>query len=335
MSRAGKPEIGRGCGKIRAAWAAVVLSLSVLSATVSVTVPSPNQAGSAALEPQTEAEARVINYIRGHLEPGKPLLVTQLYNQVFTDPADRAALDKLYRAFFRIPLFVAHYQEKFGRPPTLETIAGQFDLHTPGAADVLLRVMQSDPRVPRFLTRDPKTGEITRIDIAMVRSDPQFGQALEHQITGWEGRPAPAFKLPGLEGGDLESSGFAGKAVLLYVWFTGCPPCLQETPQLVGLSHAFGAGRLEIIGANADRELGLAYADSVRRRYLTEHKVDFPVGHWTREADAAYGGISIFPTLFLIDRRGLIRGHWVGFVKGEELRNAVERVTSGGSPGGS
>lgn len=326
MSSRGKAESTFGLGKFRAGCAAVIFSLGVLPTTVS---PAGRQVASTALETQAEAEARVISYIGAHLEPGKPLLVTQLYNQVFTEPAERAALDKLYRAFFRIPLFVAQYQEKFGHPPTLRTITGQFDLHAPGAADVLLRVMQSDPRVPRFLTRDAKTGEITRVDTAMVRSDPRFGEALEHQIAGWEGKLAPAFKLPGLEGGNLDSSGFAGKTVLLYVWFTGCPPCLQETPQLVDLGHALGSGRLEIIGANADRELGLSYGDSVRRRYLTEHNVDFPVGHWTKEADTAYGGISIFPTLFLIDSRGLVRGHWVGFVKGQELRNAVGKVTSG------
>lgn len=312
----------KACGRS----AAVILSLALIAGARSA---AGQQSARSESGTPAEAEARVISYIGTHLEPGKPLLVTRLYNQVFTDPAERAALDKLYRAFFRIPLFVAQYQEKFGRPPTLQTISGQFDLHAPGAADVLLRVMQSDPRVPPFLSRDPRTGEITRVDTTLVRSDPDFGDALARQIGGWEGRPAPAFKLPGLGGGDVDLSGFAGKSVLLYVWFTGCPPCLEETPQLVDLGHAFNH-RLEIVGANADRVLGLSYGDSVRQRYLAEHKVDFPVGHWTKEADTAYGGISIFPTLFLIDSRGLIRGHWVGFVKGQELRNAVGRITSGG-----
>ena len=306
--------------------AAAMLGLAVMAAARSAAAQQPAAVDS---RTQAEAEARVITYIGEHLQPGRPLLVTQLYNQVFTEPAERAALDKLYRAFFRIPLFVAQYQQKFGRPPTLQTISGQFDLHAPGAADVLLRVMQSDPRVPPFLRRDPRTGEITHVDTAMVRSDPEFGEAIDHQIAGWVGKPAPAFKLPGLRGGDVDLSGFAGKSVLLYVWFTGCPPCLQETPQLVDLGHAFNH-HLEIIGANADRVLGLSYANSVRERYLAEHKVDFPVGHWTKEADAAYGGISIFPTLFLIDPRGLVRGQWVGFVRVQELRNAVGRITSGG-----
>ena len=276
-----------------------------------------------------QAEARVVAYVRDHVEPGKPLVVTELYNQVFTQPAERQALDKLYRAFFRIPLFVAQYQEKAGHPPSLKTISEQFDLHAPGAADVLLKVMESDPRVPKFLARDPNTGEITQVDVAAIRADPRFGQQLQHQLAGWEGRPAPPFTLPGLSAGNIDSASLAGKAVLLYVWFTGCPPCIQESPVLVEVNHQFGAKGLAIIGANADRVLGLSYTDAVRQRYLADHKIDFPVGHWTGEANTAYGGIAIFPTLFLIDSKGVVRDHWVGFVGAPELSEAVRKAISG------
>jgi thiol-disulfide isomerase/thioredoxin len=278
---------------------------------------------------EVQAEARVVNYIRDHLEPGKPLIVTDLYNGVFTQPAERQALDKLYRAFFRIPLFVAQYQEKFGHPPALKTVAEQFDLRAPGAADVLLRVMESDPRVPKFLTRDPATGEITKVDVAAIRADPRFGAQLRHQLAGWEGKPAPPFVLVGINGDKIDSATLGGKVVLLYVWFTGCPPCIQEAPVLAALNHQFSGKGLVIVGANADRILGLSYTDAARKRYLTEHKIEFPVGHWSGEANTAYGGISIFPTLFLIDSKGTVRGHWVGFTRASELSSAVEGVISG------
>jgi peroxiredoxin len=280
------------------------------------------------LTPATElqAETRVVDYIRDHLQPGQPLLVTELYNKVFTEPTERQALDKLYRAFFRIPLFVAQYQEEFGRPPTLSTVAEQFDLHAPGAADVLLRVMESDPRVPKYLTRDPKSGEIASVNVALIRSDPRFGQALEHQLAGWEGKPAPPFNLPGVNGANVDSAALAGKVTLLYVWFTGCPPCMKESPVLVGLDHEFKSKGLVVVGANADRILGLSYTDAVRQRYLTEHQITFPTGHWTGEANTAYGGVAIFPTLFLIDAKGVIQHQWVGFVNAEELRQAVGKV---------
>lgn len=272
---------------------------------------------------QSDAETRVLDYIREHLRPGEPLLVSELYGNVFTQADERQALNKLYNAFFRIPLFVAQYQEKLGHPPSLKIIAEQFDLRTPQAAEVLLRVMESDPRVPRFLTRDPKTGEVTSVDVGSVRGDSRFAQAVERQLGGWEGKPAPEFTLPGLDRADLDSQALRGKVALLYVWFTGCPPCMKETPELVQLDGEFAGRGVTLVAANADRLLGLSYDDAVRRRYLAEHQVKFPVTHWTKESDRAFGSIAIFPTLFLIDPKGVIIRHWVGYVSAEELRAAL------------
>ncbi len=286
-------------------------------------------AGSPPAYASADAEARVLDYIRTHLQPGQPLMVTDLYNRVFTQPDERQALNKLYNAFFRIPLFVANYQEKFKSPPSLAVIAEQFDLRSRADADVLLRVMESDPRVPHFLTRDPKTGEITQVDVEAIKADPNFGQALERQIGGWEGRPAPDFTLERLGGGDLHLAALQGKVLLLEVWFTGCPPCMQEAPVLASLDRELASRGLVIIGANDDRNLGLDYDDSVRQRYLQEHHISYPIVSWTKESDQAYGGISIFPTLFLVDRKGVIRGHWIGYVQLEPLRKAVLGVLSG------
>jgi thiol-disulfide isomerase/thioredoxin len=279
--------------------------------------------GSAVGLASSAAEVRVLEYIRTHLEPGQPLRITDLYNNVFTRPDERQALNKLYNAFFRIPLFVANYQEKFHSPPSLEAIAQQFDLPSSAAAGVLLQVMEADPRVPRFLTRDPRTGEINHVDVDAIKADPKFGQALSRQIGGWEGRPAPDVVLPRLGGGDLHVPDQQGKVLLLEVWFTGCPPCMEETPALAALDRELSGRGLEIVGANADRFLGLDYDDAVRKRYLEEHHVTYSIVHWTTDSDRAYGGISIFPTLFLINRKGVVTGHWIGFVQTETLRQAI------------
>ena len=77
------------------------------------------------------------------------------------------------------------------------------------------------------------------------------------------------------------------------------------------------------MAANADRLLGLSYDDAMRRRYLAELQVKFPVAQWTKESDLAFGSIAIFPTLFLIDPKGVVVRHWVGYVSAEELRAAL------------
>ncbi len=295
------------------------LQLALAWAALHVALGSPAIAAS-----DSNAEARILAYIREHSAPGQPLLVTELYNNVFTQPDERRALDKLYRAFFRIPLFVAGYQEKLGSPPKLQIIAEQFDLKSAEDAGTLLQVMESDPRVPKFIEREAKSGEITRVDAAMIRADRRFAQATEKHLTGWEGTAAPDFALPGLDSADVTLSGLRGKSALIYVWFTGCPPCMKQTPELVALDGKFAGRGLIIVGANADKLLGLGYGDDVRRKYRTQEMIKFPIADWTKETDTALGSVSIFPTLFLIDSKGVIIQHWVGYTSGETIRAAIE-----------
>jgi peroxiredoxin len=276
---------------------------------------------------QSGAEMRILNYIQQNLRPGQPLRVTELYDH-FTEPAERQALGKLYNAFFRIPLFIAQYQEKFGKPPSLRIIAQQFDLPTPRAAGILLNIMDSDPRVPRFIARDSRTGEITHVDVQTILRDPRFGQALGPDLAGWEGKPAPSFDLTLLRGGDLTSDQLHGKAFILYIWFTGCPPCMEEAPELVALMRRFSGRGFTIVGANADRLLGLGYSDDIRTRYAAKMKIDFPLVNWNKETNAAYGSVAIFPTLFLVDRRGVIRRHWVGYTSSAELQQAILKAVA-------
>ena len=139
-----------------------------------------------------DAERRIIGYIKDNLQPGERLVVSHLYNEVFTSPEERAVLDKLNGAFFRIPMFVIEFEERQGRLPTLEDIAGQFDFYGTEEADVVLSIMETDPRVPRFIERDPETGELTAIDIEKVQADERFNQAVERTLAGWEGKPLPS-----------------------------------------------------------------------------------------------------------------------------------------------
>jgi hypothetical protein len=129
---------------------------------------------------------------------------------VFTSPEERQAFDRLYNTFFKIPLYLAEYQRATGAIPSLEDIAGQFHLPSAEAADVLLRVMEAEPRLPRFFERDSGTGEITGVDVDAIQSHPQFGQALERTLGGWEGRPAPAFVAEAYDGRAVSPDDFAG-----------------------------------------------------------------------------------------------------------------------------
>ncbi|HET9177930.1 MAG TPA: TlpA disulfide reductase family protein [Terriglobia bacterium] len=280
---------------------------------------------------QADPQAKILSYIRDHLKAGQPVRVTDLYNTVFTTPEDHAALGKLYKDFFRIPTFVVQYQQRFSAPPNLKTIAEQFSLKNPEEADTLLRVMEADPRVPKFITRDPATGEITKVDAELIRDDPRFAAGAKHELGGWVGKTAPSFSLAAAGNKQLTSAGLDGKVALLYVWFTGCPPCMKEAPELARIQRDFGSKVFEVVGANADDLLGLGISDETRQRYAEKEGITFPIARWNKESNQSYGGISIYPTLFLINRQGTITGHWVGFTSPATLREAIAKAIAGSS----
>lgn len=268
-------------------------------------------------------EARIVEYLKQQVKPGQRLIVSDLYNSVFTKPEERAALDRMFNAFFKIPLFAAQYRQATGRPPSLEEIAEQFRFDVPGQADLMLRIMESDPRIPRFLERRAATGEIESVDVAAILAHPRFGKLLERTIAGFEGRPAAPFSIAAYDGSLLASGDLAGKSHLLYFWFSDCPPCLKTAPLLVELQAAYKPKGFEIVAVNADKVLELPVGDAERAAYVAKHGVRLRLAHLTPEMQAAYGQVSVFPTFFFVDSQGTIVKHLVAFQDRAALEAAI------------
>src|ERR1041384_1782301 len=155
-------------------------------------------------------ETRIVNYLKANVVPGKPVVVSDLYNNVFKTPEEQKVLERLYNTFFKIPMFIVQYNAGSKRPPTLRELSEQFNFNVPGEADVILRGMESDPRGPKFIERDPKSGEITKVDIEKIKASPQFSRVIERTITGFEGKEAPPFSLTAYDGRPVTSAQLTG-----------------------------------------------------------------------------------------------------------------------------
>ncbi|MEW5974527.1 MAG: TlpA disulfide reductase family protein [Acidobacteriota bacterium] len=273
-----------------------------------------------------DTEKKIIEYLNSHMKPGEPVVVSKLFNEVFTTPEERKVLDKLYNSFFKVPLFVAEFQARTNRPPSLREIAEQFQFHGQDTVNVILKIVEYDRRVPKFFVRSSETGEIRSVDLEKIKADPRFNKAIERSLTGWEGKTAPPFRLQAFEGREIGLDDYKGKTRLVYFWFLHCPPCVQITPHLVSLHEKLKDRGFVVLGLNADRVLELDYADSERKDYLTKHGVNFPVAHLTAEVQQAYGGVQLFPTLFLVDKEGLIRAHFVNYQDEATLEKAIRSV---------
>ena len=272
---------------------------------------------------QPDAETRIINYLGDNLEPGQRVIISDLVNDVFTTPEERVALDSLYNTFFKIPMFLVQFQTSSGRVPTLQEISDQFVFDVDGQADVMLRIMEADPRIPSFFERDPTTGELTSLDVEPIRDHPQFGRAIERTIAGWEGNSIPPFSIETFGGDSITSASLAGKAHMIYIWFTNCPPCVETAPLLVELYDQYRSAGFEIVAANADRLLELPYGDEVRHEYVEKLGIEFTTAYLSEEMQTDLGGITVFPTMFFVDREGVIVRHFMNFQEKGVLDEAI------------
>ena len=280
----------------------------------------------AVLLQQPDAETRVVNYLKANVRPGQPVQVSKLVNEVFKSPEEQKVLQRLFNTFFQIPPAIVEFQARTGRIPKLQELSEQFHFKVPGQMDVMLRIMESDPRVPKFLTRNPTTGEIVKIDTAAIRNDPRFGQAVQRTIAGWEGQTAPTFAMVSLAKQSVNSAQYRGQPHLIYFWFTNCPPCVQTTPILVKLYEKYNPKGFQMVAANADQVLELPYTDMDRADYIRKNKIRFPIGHMTPVMQKSYGGVSLFPTLFFINRQGRIVKYMVNLQTEAALDAAIQEA---------
>lgn len=289
---------------------------AVLSVSAASGAPAPARG--------QDAERRILEHVAEILQPGERLLLSALVER-FTADDERRALDRLNDVFFRAPLFLLEFEGREGRLPTLTEISDQFSLYGDEAADIVLRIMEADPRVPKFLSRG-EDGTLVAIDRDLVMADDRFARVVSRSLTGWEGRDLPAIAGERLSGGEATVAPLMDDATLVYVWFTDCPPCVQIAPVLQGLHEDLGDEGLTIIGLNADRVLKLPYTDAERRERLEKGGVAFENLHLTEESRGALGNVNIFPTLFLARRDGTIVRHFVNFQSREVLEPAIREL---------
>jgi len=128
---------------------------------------------------------------------------------------------------------------------------------------------------------------------------------------------APALALVDLGGNKIETSGYAGKVVLINFWAAWCTPCAEEIPQFVALQDKYRAQGLQVIGISMEDR------DSALRDFYRKYKMNYPVVAGSAKIAEAYGGILGLPTSFLIGRDGHIRAKYPGLADFAKLEQEI------------
>lgn len=125
---------------------------------------------------------------------------------------------------------------------------------------------------------------------------------------------AVEFNVKDLNGKVHSLSEYRGKWVLVNFWATWCPPCRDETPELVSLHNAHKDTDLVVLGVALD---------SPRKeveRFVSQYQVSYTVGIGSYTMASLLGNVEALPTSFLIDPNGKT----IGYQEGVITRAAIE-----------
>ena len=115
------------------------------------------------------------------------------------------------------------------------------------------------------------------------------------------GLPSPDFTFPGINGKMVSLSDYRGKVVLLNIWATWCPPCVDEMPSMEKLYQKLKEDDFEILAVSID-SLGV----KVVAPFMKKYKLTFPAlidsAGTTRIAYRLNG----VPESFIIDKDGIL-----------------------------
>jgi hypothetical protein len=67
------------------------------------------------------------------------------------------------------------------------------------------------------------------------------------------------------------------------------------------------------VAVNADRFLELDVTDAERAAYIKKSGFTFPAGHLNKKMQEEYGNVNVYPTLFLVNSKGVIVKHYVNY----------------------
>ena len=135
-----------------------------------------------------------------------------------------------------------------------------------------------------------------------------------------EGQAVPPFDTRLLDGKALPATALQNKAVLVIFWATWCPPCRRELPELQALYEKHRNQGLEILALSIDAD-----AFTVEE-FWKDHEYDFPVALRAPGHTQVFGPVRGTPTLYLIDRKGVLRLAHIGPLGRERLEAKLKQL---------
>ncbi len=115
-----------------------------------------------------------------------------------------------------------------------------------------------------------------------------------------EPKALPDISFMDADGQQTSLAAFRGKLLLLNIWATWCPPCIEELPSMIQLANRLNDQSFAFVALSADRDPFERVPEFLQRHELT----DLPVYYDSNLSVSRALGINHMPTTLIINPSG-------------------------------
>ncbi|MDD4793000.1 MAG: TlpA disulfide reductase family protein [Firmicutes bacterium] len=137
----------------------------------------------------------------------------------------------------------------------------------------------------------------------------------------WIGKPSPEFTLKTLDGKKIALADEPRSVWVLDFWAVWCGPCKRLSPHLQTLHTRYASRGVSVVGVN------VGDSPSAISNYAKDNKLTYTMAVGDMKTVDAFG-VYAFPTVVIIDAKGVIRDVYVGYLPGweQKMENTIKQI---------
>ncbi|MFC4598260.1 TlpA family protein disulfide reductase [Cohnella hongkongensis] len=134
---------------------------------------------------------------------------------------------------------------------------------------------------------------------------------------------APDVGLTTLDGREVRLSDYRGSTVVMNFWATWCKVCQAEMPHVEKFYQEHKDRGIVVLSVNATTQE--RSADLVGP-YAERHRLSFPIVLDDKGEALNQYGVTAYPTTYIIDSSGRVKGRYLGAFSYESMKKAVKNA---------